>query len=242
MNVPVLTFTQNLCNTIKLDHNYYIAISEWCPVELELEPIDGVRVISKEEKEWHAMRMRPISPQVLRQFENDAEDSIKKFLIKLIILTQQFHADMEEHEDCSEEQQEFYKKESRKLNRDRLALFQNVPPLLKEFIKVLNLFPMESWQEFEGLIKNLQVKNMHTYRDLSHATGISAALDNSYLMQVEEDVEEEHMELVMKSRKITHSEIEALIMHYSPGEIVEQLIGVRKVSSGNFWENDFYDL
>jgi hypothetical protein len=211
-------------------------------VKLELKPIDGERVISKEEKEWREMRMRPISPEVLRQFKNDAEKSIKYFLTKFIILTQQFHIDMKAHEDCSEEQLAFYEKESRKINSDRQALFKNASPPLKEFIKILNLFPMEGWQEFESLTKSLQVKNMHTYRDLSHATGISAALDNSYLMQVEEDVEEEHMELAMKSKRITPGEIEVLIMHYSLGEIVEQLISARKVSSGNFWENDFYDL
>lgn len=211
-------------------------------MKLELEPIDGERVISKEEKEWHEKRMRPISPEVLRQFDNDAENSIKIFLIKLIILTQQFHNDVIAHDDCSEEQREFYEKHSRKINSDRLALFKNASPPLKEFIKILNLFPMEGWQEFESLTKNLQVKNLHTYRDLSHATGISAALDNSYLMQIEEDVEEEHMELAMKTEKITPGEIEDLIMHYSLGEIVEQLISARKVGSGNFWESDFYDL
>ena len=211
-------------------------------MKLELEPIDGERVMSKEEKEWHEMRMRPISPEVMRQFDNDAGNSIKVFLIQLIMLTQHFHSDMEVHDNCSEEQQEFYKEESRKLNSDRMALFQNVSPPLKVFIKILNLCPMENWQEFESLMKNLQDKDLHAYRELCHATGISAALDNPFLMQVDEDIEEEHMELAMKSKKITPLEIEALIMHYSLGEIVEELINVRKVGSGSFWEADFYDL
>lgn len=198
--------------------------------------------MSKEEKEWHEMRMRPISPEIMRQFDNDAENSTKVFLIQLIMLTQQFHSDMEDHDNCSEEQQEFYKKESKKLNKDRLALFQNVSPPLKEFIKILNLYPMENWQEFEGLIKNLQNKDLQAYHDLCHTAGISAALDNPFLMQVEEDTEEEHMELAMKSKKITPIEIEAIIRHYPLGEIVEQLINVRKVYSGSFWEADFYDL
>lgn len=211
-------------------------------MELELVPIDGEKVLTKEEKEWHEKRIRPISPDLLRQFEGDAEDLIKKFLVKFIILTLQYHTDMEDHEGCSEKQQDFYEQESQRLNKERLAMFENASPLLKEFINILNLFPMESWEEFENLIKNLKSKDLHMHRNLSHNSGISAALDNPFLMQVEDDSEEKHMELEMQSRKSTPAEIEKLVMHYSLREIVDEIIIVRKVGSGNFWKESFYDL
>jgi hypothetical protein len=49
------------------------------------------------------------------------------------------------------------------------------------------------------------------------------------------------MELEMKGR-ITPKEIEKLINHYTLDELVKHLIDARRIMSGDFWDEGFYDL
>jgi len=72
-------------------------------------------------------------------------------------------------------------------------------------------------------------------------TGIEAAISNPFLMQAENNKEEEKMELEKKCR-ITPSEIENLILHFSLEDLVNHLINSRKISTGEFWEGGMYDM
>ena len=210
-------------------------------MRLELVPKDGERIISEEEQEWKQKRTHPIPPEVLLQFRDDERKKIKKFLIRLITLTEQVYHDMKQLDASSYKQQEYYEQELQKLNEDRQALFRNPPGYLRNFIKLLELCPMEPWHEFEALIKSLRDEDMQHYRDTKLKTGIQAALDNPFLMRTEDEIDEEHVELNMKCR-ITPHEIEELIMHNSLENLVKLLINARRINTGAIWDRGFYDL
>ncbi|MCK5092341.1 MAG: hypothetical protein KAR30_07405 [Gammaproteobacteria bacterium] len=210
-------------------------------MELELEPIEGKKVLTEEEKERIRRRNRPISRDTLLQFSDSEQNDIKHFLVLLIVLAEHFHHDMEQHDLLNEGQRELCEIEMQKLNEDRRALFKDPPPFLESFIQLLDLCPMEAWPEFETLIKGLQEEDLHHHRDTRLNTGIEAALDNPFLMQVEDDKEEQQMALENKCR-ITPLEIENLILHFSLEDLVNHLIDSRRISTGEFWEGGMYDV
>jgi hypothetical protein len=127
------------------------------------------------------------------------------------------------------------------LNQARQALFQNPAPALKSFIDLLELCPSEAWKEFEALINFLREEELRHFHEAEQKSGIKAAADNPFLMQEEDHVEAEHKELEMKGR-ITPKEIEELIDHYTLDELVKHLIDARRLMSGDFWDEGFYDL
>lgn len=205
-------------------------------MKLELVPIEGEKILSEEEKERLKRRTRPVPPEALQRLNLLEQAQCKDFLVNLIILTEQYHHDMEQHD-----QPEGHETHMLELNAKRVALFANPTPVLQGFIELLELYAMEAWQEFEILIKSLREEDLHRHRDTRLSTGIRAAEKNPFLMQTDRDVEEEHMELEMKTR-ITPAEIRALLLHYSLEEIVRHLIDARKVASGEFWNDGYYDL
>ena len=60
-------------------------------------------------------------------------------------------------------------------------------------------------------------------------------------MQAENNIEAEHKELEMKAR-ITPKELEILINQYTLEDLVKNLIDARRILSGDFWDDGFYDL
>ena len=210
-------------------------------MRLELVPIEGERILSQEEQEWKNKRTHPIPPEILLQFKADEREKIKKFLVRLIVMTEQFNHDMAQLDISTVEQQEYYEQEIQKLNKDRQALFQHPPRYLGSFIKLLELCPMEPWHEFKALIKSIQDEDMQHYRDTKLKTGIEAALDNPFLLRTEDEIDEEYIELKMKCR-ITPHEIEELVMHNSLENLVRLLINARRINTGAIWNRGFYDL
>jgi hypothetical protein len=205
-------------------------------VKLELEPIEGEKVLTEEEKERLKRRTRPIPPDALSGFSDTEKQEIKNFLIKLIVLTE--HVD---HDIQHEDQFEDYEQHMLSLNQARQAIFQNPSPSLAKFIALLEICPSEAWKEFEALIAFLREENLRHYHEAAQKTGINAAADNPFLMQEEDNIEAEHFELEMKGR-ITPKEIQELITHYSLEDLVKHLIDARRVISGDFWDEGFYDL
>ena len=205
-------------------------------MKLELEPVEGEKVLTEEEKERLKRRTRPIPPDALSSFSNIEKQEIKNFLIKLIVLTEHVDHDMK-HED----QFENYEQHMSSLNQARQALFENPSPSLSRFITLLDLCPSEAWKEFEALITFLREAELRHYHEAAQKTGINAATDNPFLMQEEDNIEAEHMELEMKGR-ITPKELQDLITHYSLEALVTHLIDARRVISGDFWDEGFYDL
>jgi hypothetical protein len=215
-------------------------------MKLELVPIEGKKVLTEEEKERLKQRSRPIPPAVICRFSETEQAEIILFLTRLVVFTEQFHHNMEQHDlhqhdDSFEDQLVRYEEHMERLNADRNLLFQNPAPAIAKFIQLLDLCPMESWQEFEALIKSLQVEELHRYRDARLKIGIQAAMDNPFLMQAEEPVEEERIEQKMKCR-ITPAEIEELFRRFSLVDIVRYMIDSRRLSTGEFWDDGYYDL
>jgi len=104
-------------------------------MELELEPIEGKKVLTEEEKERARRRTRPIPKDALLQFSDGEQNDIKHFLVLLIVLAEHFHHDMEQHDLLSEDQRELCEIEMEKLNKDRQALFKDSPPFLYVIIR-----------------------------------------------------------------------------------------------------------
>lgn len=205
-------------------------------MKLELEPIEGEKVLTEEEKERLKRRTRPIPPDALTQFTAADAQEIKNFLIKLIVLTE--HVD---HDRQHEEQFQDHEQHMLSLNQARQTLFQNPGPSLASFIALLELCPSEAWKEFEALIAFLREEDLRHYHEALQKTGINAAANNPFLMQEEDNIEAEHKALEMKGR-ITPKEVQELINHYSLEELVKHLIDARRVLSGDFWDDGFYDL
>lgn len=205
-------------------------------MKLELEPIEGEKILTEEEKERLKRRTRPIPPDALTQFGDEDKTSIRNFLIKLIILTEHVDHDMQ-HEDQFDD----FEEHMLSLNKARQALFENPSASLKSFIDLLELCPSEAWKEFEALIAFLREEDLRHFHEAAQKTGIEAAADNPFLMQEEDNIEAEHKALEMKAR-ITPKEIEELLNNYTVEELVKHLIDARRVISGDFWDEGFYDL
>ena len=205
-------------------------------MKLELEPIEGEKILTEEEKERLKRRTRPLPPDALDSFTDEEKNKIKSFLIKLIVLTEEVDHDMK-HENLFED----FEEHILSLNHARQAIFENPSPSLKKFIDLLELCPSEAWKEFEALIAFLREEDLRHYHEAAQKSGIEAAADNPFLMKEEDSIEAEHMALEIKAR-ITPKEIEALISHYTLDELVKHLIDARRIISGDFWDEGFYDL
>jgi hypothetical protein len=105
----------------------------------------------------------------------------------------------------------------------------------------LDLAPIESSEEAEILVKELRHDELRDHYKTNAETGIDIAKDNPFLMQLEDNIEGEHKDLEMKCRS-TPTEIKALIYNSSLEHIVEHLISARRMTTGEFWAGDHYDL
>lgn len=210
-------------------------------MRLELVPIEGERIVSDEEQEWRKKRTHSVPPEILLQFNKDERDRIKTFLVRLIVLTEQFSHNMKQLNASSEAQRDHFKQLIRKINDERQFMFQNAPRYLDNFIQLLELCPMEPWHEFDTLLKSIREEEMQEYRNTKLKTGIEAALENPFLMRTEDEIDEEHVELTKKCR-ITAKEIEQLIMHCSLEKLVKLMIDARRIQTGTIWDRGFYDL
>lgn len=211
-------------------------------MHLQLVPIDGEKSLTDEEKQRKKRRSSPISPELINYFDLDQQKEIKIFISKLIITSEQIHHNIEQIENSQDvERQNQLKHELEKLNNRRIALFDNIPFFLRYFIKLLDLCPSEPWKELEQFLKNIRDEDTANYRQASQSMGIEAAMENSYLLQIEDDPEEKNIDTQMQCR-ITPGEIENLILHHSLESLVIHLVNARRVSSGEFWDKGFYNL
>nr|NIR60762.1 hypothetical protein [Gammaproteobacteria bacterium] len=197
-------------------------------MKLELVPKEGEKVLSEEEKERLRRRTRSIPPQALRAFSEAGQAQIKDFLARLIVLLVELQRDRE-HDDRAE----YYERHVEKLEAQRAALFEQPPPEVARFIELLQLCPMEPWREIESLLDHLRHDDLWRTHRLKHETGIEAALDNPFLMQQDDGVEEERQEQRMQCR-MTADEIDIMVRHFSVEELANQIINARRVAAGDF--------
>ena len=211
-------------------------------MRLQLVPIDGERTLSEDEKQRQKRRTRPIPTETINYFTADQQTEIKKFLANLIIVAEQCHHDIYQLNDISDDDRLVYiEEELNRLNEHRIHLFDNLPYFLKYFCKLLDLCPSEPWKELEQFLKNVAKENTDHQHQTSQSLGIEAAMENTYLLQIEEDLDEEISEAQIKCR-ITPAEIEELIIYHPLETLINHLINARRVSSGEFWDKDFHDL
>ena len=208
-------------------------------MELELVPMDGEKVVTEEEKERLKRRIKPIPPEKLEVFSEEDRKQIKHFLIQLIAVTEQIHHEIDIENPPSDQKEHIDKMHS--LRRD---LFTEQHAAVKRFCELLEISAAEPWHEFEVLISELLGEDRHHYFETKNESGVNAALDNPFLMQVEDKqdrAEEERLTLTAKSRMTPH-EIGELIYHHSLEDIVKDIISARNVISGQFWDDEYYDL
>ena len=211
-------------------------------MHLQLVPIDGERTSSDEEKLRQKRRTRLIPPETINYFNAGQQQQIKSLIAKLVVTSEQCHHLISQFEATSDNsRKDRLKDELESCNQRRINIFENLPYFLRYFVKLLDLCPSEPWKELEQFLKNIRNEEIAHYRKTSQSMGIDAAIDNSYLLQIEEDREEANIDSQINCR-MTPKEIETLILHHSLEELVKHLVDARRVSSGEFWNKGFYDL
>lgn len=211
-------------------------------MHLQLVPIDGERTLGEDEKLRQKRRTRPIPAELINYFTPEQQQAIKFFLAKLVVTTEQCNHDINRLQQIPDiDRQIYFEKELEKLNERRISLFENLPYFIRYFVKIIDLCPSEPWKELKEFLENIRNEDRAHYHQKKQSTGIEAAMDNTYLLQIEEDPEEENYELKLTCR-ITPGEIETMILYHPLDELVKHLINARRVSSGEFWNKGFYDL
>lgn len=204
-------------------------------MDLKLVPIEGSEELTLEERREQKKRSQRIDPLLLQQFTEADEVEIKQFLSDLIILIDGFRHGIEEAEVL-----EGHEDRLAALNEKRFALFQDLSNPLGRFVKLVGLAPVAS-EEMEILVKELRSYELRDHYRTKLETGVDLAEDNPFLMHMDDNIEVEHRDLEMKCR-ITPTEIEALINHFTLEDIVDCLITARKMITGEFWGEKHYDL
>ena len=207
-------------------------------MELKLVPVEGEEVLSEEEKERIKRRALPISPEVIRRFSDAEQKEMRFFLVSLIVLTEQFYHDSKRKEDYKDNL-DYYKEIMDKLQANRGALFGNPSPPVAKFIKLLELYPMEPWHEYELMIAGIRGDDLNHY----YETSIKATVDEHHI-RVEGNTEKEQEDLLKRELKcrMTPKDMQDLILSHSLEELVKHLISSRQLISGKFWDVGMYNL
>ncbi len=204
---------------------------------LELVPIEKQSEFSNDEIEEIKQRTRDIKPEEIKHFTEKNVKEIKHFLVCLVTVSEFVHYDMEHQEDIPN-----FDLTLEHLTTYRQKLFNDPKPAVSDFIKLLQLCPMEPWREFEILIQDLKNEDRRRYFEIQNNTGITNDNKNSFLMQTEDDQYEKIMDEQQKTKRLTPNEMEDLIIHFTLWELVYNLVKARKILTGQFWEVGYYDL
>ena len=213
-----------------------IPTTEETNMELSLIPREGEKLLSPEEREAMKKRIRKIRPEELAHFTKQDRQGIKVFFARLIALSEHVHHDMEDEEHVMENMEKI-----EKLHAERQHLFSKVDDKVFEFVRIVDLCAAEPWLEFEVFMQRLKAILRKKYYQVKNGGGVDAAAGNPFLMQVDNLVSEKQDDLA-KLTRITEQEIEGLIFRFSLVELVANLIDARKIITGQFWDDEYYDL
>lgn len=207
-------------------------------MELKLEPIEGEKILSEEEKERIKRRALTIPEEVIHRFSDEEQKEMKSFLASLIVLTEQYHHESERKEDYKDNP-DHYKEQIDKIQAGRVALFANPSPPVAKLIKLLELYPMEPWHEYELMIAGVRGDDLKRY----YETSMKATVDEHHI-RVEGNMEKEQEDLQTRDLKcrMTPKDIQDLILFHSLEDLVKHLISSRQIISGKFWNIGMYDL
>lgn len=207
-------------------------------MKLELVPIEGERVLTKEEKERLRSRTLPIPPAAIEAFTDDEVEEIKGFLANFIILNEQLH-----HDKAQEDDSGHYERSIKRLEAKAQAMFQDLSPGLARFIELLDLFPREPWREIESLLEHMCQDYFWYKRGVKRDTGIEAAFDNPFLLAQDDCIEEDDMELQLQLQcRIAPEDVKVMISHFTLQDLVKQIIRSRKCIIGGFWGDEHFDV
>jgi hypothetical protein len=205
-------------------------------MELELVPLDGQEAEKKSDKKRARKRYQKIPPKVLRKFTDEQQQKIKEFMIDLVLITHDL-----QHETESRKGTKDHEERLARLNKRRRGLFEQPERTVAQFIKLLSISALESREEIETLIRDLRREDVQVHYKTEVDTGHEAALDNPFLRRIKDNIEDDKLSLKLKTR-LTNSEIESLIRRRSLQDIVDRVIAARRLTSGLFWRDSYYDL
>jgi len=200
-------------------------------MEFELEPMEGENLLPAEERERMLSRIKPVEESLFRQFNEKQQQYIKSVLVKLIILCESIHHDIQDKK---------HESQLRMNNQKRQELMQNLEPIVQKYFQLLDITSAEPWLSWETLLELMQSDINQEYYDMQNKTGIEAAENNPFLVKIEGISNEQINDLNQKGR-LTASKIEDCVYHFNLFQISELLIKARKIITGTFWNRE-YDL
>jgi len=206
-------------------------------MKLELVPIEGQKILSEEEKERLKRKLRPPTREEMASFSEEDLKAIKAFFVRFLILSEQLHHEMADEKHFAELEEHIAK-----LYLERQALFEHAAVEVRRFTDLMDMCAIEPWRVLEVVIAGLRGEDRRIYFETKNKAGIQAALDNPFLMQVDDEASEQQMALSAKAKRLTQRELEDLISHHTLESLVKELIIGRKVNYGVFWDDDYYDL
>ena len=205
-------------------------------MHLELVAREGEKLLPPEERERMKKRIRVIRPAELAHFTKKDRRQIKIFFIKLVALSEIVHHDLEEDKEHLVEHEDHIKL----IHAKRRYLVETSEGAVKEFIHLIDISAMEPWLEWDVMLEGLHNAQQKKYYETKNQEGVGAAVDNPFLMQVDDQNDEEFRTISQKTR-LTPKDIETAIIPVTLEDIVHHIINSRKIITGQIWEGD-YDI
>lgn len=203
-------------------------------MHLELVAREGEKLLPPEDRERMKKRIRDIPPAELAHFTKQERRLIKLFFVQLVSLSEVVHHDLEEDKEHLVENAEHLKR----THAMRRRLVESAQGAIKEFIKLIDISAMEPWLEWEVMLEGLHNAQRKKYYETKNQQGVGAAVTNPFLMQVDDQNDEEFQTVAQKTR-ITQADVEAAIMPVTIEDIVNHIIASRKIITGQIWEGDY---
>ncbi|MCU7833727.1 MAG: hypothetical protein KZQ83_00635 [gamma proteobacterium symbiont of Taylorina sp.] len=205
-------------------------------MKLELEPLEGEKLLPPEEREQMIKRIKPILAEELAHFSDNDCLQIKSFIIQLITYSEIIHHYMEDKEHVREHEDQLMKN-----HHNRRGVIENASDVVKEYIQLVDISAVEPWLEWEVLIKLFRSELHKRLYEIRDNSGIAEASKNPFLMQVD-NVADEQAQDIQQQGRLTSSDIEEYVFQFSIEEITNMIISSRKIITGAFWGGDYYDL
>ncbi len=158
---------------------------------------------------------------------------VKMFLTLLIALSERIHHQMYApfKDDKGEE-------ELLKMHQQRRTMFEKATGPAKDYINDLELCPMEPWRVYESVLRALLSEEDDEYYEKLNNSGIQAAAENPYLMDLVELDALDHDRRARHSR-LSEQDIEELLQRADLSQLKKDFIECRQVNTGEFWDKHY---
>lgn len=168
-----------------------------------------------------------------RKYTDKEVMQVKMFLTLLIALSERIHNKMYAsfRDDDGEDELE-------KMHLQRRTMFEKAGGPVKDFINDLELCPMEPWRVYESVLRALLSDEDDEYYEKLNNSGIQAAADNPYLMDLVELDELAHDRRARHSR-LSEQDIDELLQRCTLPQLKKDFIESRQVNTGEFWDKHY---